>query len=148
MFNKTTIANLQHDLLAAFEPVGRKYGVKMALKPCALFSETLAPMKLEIFVPGTAGAETPEEVRFEKFCTLFGLKPSDRGSVVTSNGCNYILTGMRAGKSASRFYAKRLTDGRVFLLSREQLAESIPMPPPQNHTVVDCNPNDLLYDHS
>lgn len=94
-FNRTNVAAIQSEILAAVAAVAAKHGI--AVKPGAgKFSAKNATLKLELATLGENGqAQTREAEDFTKYAAMFGLKPEHLGKQVRLSNTPYRIIGLR-----------------------------------------------------
>ena len=141
-FDKPVLRLISADIEAALAPVAAKYGITFVYKG-ARFLEKSATFKIEGATIGAGGVvQNKDREMFKLYARSYGLSPSDLDRQIGYGWQReqYILIGLNTRRPKYPIVAKRVSDGKIILLTADGVKRSIaaatpvtinpPTPPP------------------
>jgi len=122
--DKEALKGLKDEVLAALEQVSIARGVKFRFAGGS-FNPQVATLKLDIFLPGESGNETPERVAFRRMAACYSLTAEHLDKAVTVNGVAYTIIGLKQGRSAYPIVVQRTRDGKTFRMKVEWVRRAL-----------------------
>ena len=116
-FDKNAARAFSKAVDAALISLAAEYGLKVQ-GAGGKFSASKLTVKFEFIVSDVNGFNDHQQQNWDAHCSVFGLKPSDRGlKVMGRNGTQYILTGFNMNAVKFPLRALRASDNKAFRIS-------------------------------
>jgi len=94
IINRQSCRTVQEAALAELQKVADKYGL-VVQSGGGTFTSTSFRFKVEFAVVDDSGvAQSRDATHFERYCTLYGLKPEDLGREFVYRGSKYTIVGL------------------------------------------------------
>ncbi|MBI4382369.1 MAG: hypothetical protein HY574_14420 [candidate division NC10 bacterium] len=122
-FDRTITSALGKEVRRLLEPFAERYGLKVG-RQGGNYDATMLKLTLELRVAETADGRSGEQVEFEKYCFIAGLKPEDFGLEFAYSGTDYRVVVIAPKRSRNPVIAIRIKDGKRFVFPREVLQRS------------------------
>lgn len=115
MISKEMLQAFRRDFNEAMKPLETKYNLELKLSKIT-YGEDSFQGKVEAF--DRSQGESKEANEFNKYCSYYGLQPSDLNRVITTpNGEGYQIKGLDRQKRKYCISAIRVSDGKEFGLT-------------------------------
>jgi hypothetical protein len=119
MITKDELKNFRSDFDKAITELEKKYNITISQGSIS-YSENEFHMKITAKKNTTTSGKSTEQADFEKYCELFGLKPSDYGKTFKSNGKEFMITGLNV-RARSMPVIAYCSDGKSYKFSEESI---------------------------
>jgi len=127
-FDKNNLTTLRNDFDAAIRQVATKHGITIRMKTIR-FDAVKASSTVEFIATG--GADTnadPQAAQlaiykadFQRYASVFGLKPEQWGATIKSGAESYKLVGLKPKAPKRPVLAQSLRDGRIYILTESAI---------------------------
>lgn len=122
--DKTSLGTIREQVTAKLKEL-EALGVKFRLGSCTYLSKS-ATFKLDVFVPGDEGTDTPERLYFQQAAKFVGLD-GQLDKSFTFRGTTYKIVGMKRGRSAANILGQR-ADGKTFRFMASDVVRFLGVP--------------------
>ena len=118
--DKTTVRIMREEIKQALAGVCTKYGLDIT-KANARFTDIDVKFTLQ-FSGTNASGESAEAINFKTYADLYDMDPEWLEQLMTINGKQFTLKGMKTRRSKYQFIGADLT-GKMFKFTRAQIYE-------------------------
>lgn len=120
------LKDLRGDLDAALATVGQKHGVTLKGMNATYDREgTKATLKVEIRAILSGQVVDPKVTAFNRYCTLYGLKPTDLGATLRMRGDLLKITGLDTNRKKYPVYCENIRTGATKLYVAEDVVRAL-----------------------
>lgn len=110
---------------AALEDVGKDLGVGLSLGTGS-FTSGEGHFRLNVVTVGESGeVVSPEAKAWGVYCTAYGFKPEDLGTVFHSQGKAFKISGIKPSRSQYPISGERVPDGKGFKFPASQVLRAL-----------------------
>src|SRR5271157_1557244 len=139
-FDKTNLTALRNDFDAAIKQVAAKHGIVIRLKTLR-YDSVKANGNVEFIATGGANNADPQAAQlaiykadFQRYASVFGLKPEQWGATIKSGAESYKLVGLKPKAPKRPVLAQSMRDGKIYILTESAIA---PLQSKQHKEVTD-----------
>ena len=134
-FNRSNLQGFTDDVVAHLKALEAKWGVSFSYQGCNFTAQNCL-IKIQAAVVGNGGVPlTREREDFQRFCSMYGLTPTDIDKEITYAGERYVIKGISTRRHKYPIVASRVSTGETTMLTAEGTKRAL-----ARETPVQVNP--------
>lgn len=128
----TTFRKAEHRVLSAaiteaLKDVGDKFNIDINVGGGQI-GETGGRVNVEVKIRADATGESPAKKEFEKYCSLYGMKPEHYHATFSNGGTLYRVVGLVLSRPKFPISCERIHDGKSLLFTTDIVRKLVVSP--------------------